>query len=286
MVSLVPSVTESLFELGCGATLAGITDFCVHPADGVHGLARLGGTRTPDLAAIRRLAPDLIIASREENRREDLQALAAEGFRVWLTFPRTVRQALDLLGDVIHLFRLTRQGLQLAVLEKAFEWAEQAAQAAEPTAVFCPIWRQPAAGEGEPEWWMTANQGTYLHDALRLCGARNVFASRERLYPLAADLGRQLPEDPGDRDTRYPCVTPEEVAACRPEVILLPDGPYPFGEADLRAWEAFPEIPAVLNSRVYLVDGSLLTWPGIRLARLLSSELPLLIGGARQEVNP
>jgi ABC-type Fe3+-hydroxamate transport system substrate-binding protein len=144
--------------------------------------------------------------------------------------------------------------------------------------VFCPIWREPAAEAGPAAWWMTGNRATYLHDVLAVCGGQNVFAARERRYPLAADLDpAALPEPPQpDRDTRYPRVTPAEVAAAAPEVILLPSEPYPFGAADLGAFDAWPDLPAVAQGRVQLVDGAMLTWPGTHLARALA-ELPALL---------
>jgi ABC-type Fe3+-hydroxamate transport system substrate-binding protein len=274
VVSLVPSVTESLFDLGLGDRLVGVTDFCVHPADKVARLPKVGGTKNPDLNRIRALAPDLIIANQEENRQDDVEALAGEGFKVWTTFPRTVRQAIDLLWDIIRLFRVPQLGQTLSVLETSCEWARVAAENAAPVRVFCPIWREPPASEGRPRWWMTVHRETYVHDVLRLCGGENVFAERERRYPLAADLGT-LPSRaaPPEWDIRYPRVTPDEVANCAPEVILLPSEPYAFTEADLTAFDAYPQIPAVRDQRIYLVDGSLLTWHGTRLARAVM-ELP------------
>jgi len=281
VVSLVPSVTESLFGLGCGGALVGVTDFCVHPAEAVKRLPRVGGTKNPDLQRIQAAMPDLIIANQEENSQASLAALAAEGFRVWLTFPRTVRQALDLLHDLVRLFRVSAMGHQLSALETAYEWASLAAENTPPVKVFCPIWREPGAhppAEG-PRWWMTIHRDTYVHDVIRLCGGRNVFADRERRYPLAADLGESQAATPGPaagRDTRYPRVTTQEVAEQAPDLILLPSEPYLFSESDLAAFDDFGEIPAVKNKNIRLVDGSLLTWHGIRVARALA-ELPAII---------
>jgi iron complex transport system substrate-binding protein len=278
VVSLVPSVTESLFDLGLGQTLVGVTDYCVHPAALVAGLPKVGGTKNPNLQLIKAALPDLIIANQEENRKEDIEALQAEGFKVWLTFPCTVREAIDVLWGIVRLFRVPQMGQRLSVLETAYEWSNGAAENMPPVKVFCPIWREPEAEASPPRWWMTINHATYVHDLLRVCGAANVFAERDRLYPLAADLGEApalataLPE----RDTRYPRVTMAEVVEHAPEIILLPSEPYPFTEADLAAFEAFPEIPAVQNKRLLLVDGSLLTWHGTRLALALA-ELPALL---------
>ncbi|MGH2522403.1 MAG: cobalamin-binding protein [Anaerolineales bacterium] len=290
VISLVPSITESLFDLGLGDRLVGITDYCVHPADKVTALPRVGGTKNPDLARIKAALPDLIIANREENRKADIEALQAEGFKVWVTFPRSVREAIDLLWATIRLFGVPLMGQRLSVLETTYEWSSLAAANMPPVRVFCPIWREPEATDGvsAPRWWMTFNRETYTHDLLRVCGGQNVFADRDRLYPLAADLGETPPESATvdlDRDTRYPRVTPAEVAERAPEVILLPSEPYPFTEADLSAFGAFPEIPAVRNGRIVLVDGSLLTWPGSRVARALA-EVPSWLDAARAAGAP
>jgi ABC-type Fe3+-hydroxamate transport system substrate-binding protein len=220
------------------------------------------------------LRPDLIIANREENRKEDVEALQGEGLKVWVTFPCTVRAAIDLLWSITGLFRVPQMGLRLSVLETSFEFASLASADTAPVRVFCPIWREPPTGP--PRWWMTVNQATYTHDLLRLCGGENVFAGRERLYPLEADLGEAPPEPPGDRDTRYPRLRPEEVAERAPEVILLPSEPFAFTQADVETFDALPGVPAVKNGRIRLVDGSLLTWPGTRLAHALA-ELPAIL---------
>jgi ABC-type Fe3+-hydroxamate transport system substrate-binding protein len=274
VVSLVPSVTETLFEFGLGDRLAGVTDYCVYPAE-AQRKPKMGGTKNPDLKRIQAALPDLIIANQEENRKEDVGALRAAGLKVWVTFPCTVQEAVDGLSAMTRLFRVPRFGQQIAMLEKSLEWASLAAENAAPVRVFCPIWREPSAAEGQPRWWMTINEDTYVHDLLRVCGGENIFADRERLYPLAADVGQGESKDTG-RDTRYPRVTPEEVAERAPDVILLPSEPYPFAEADLAAFETFPDLPAVKNNRIHLVDGSLLTWHGIRLARALA-ELPAIL---------
>ncbi len=284
VVSLVPSVTETLFEFGLGDALVGVTDYCIYPEAAQHQ-PKMGGTKNPNLARIQAALPDLIIANQEENRKEDVEALRAAGFKVWVTFPCAVQEAIDGLSAITRLFRVPRFGQQIAMLEKSLEWASLAAENATPVRVFCPIWREPAIADGPARWWMTINEDTYLHDLLRVCGGENIFAGRQRQYPLAADLGTPsllarsptVPQrEANGRDTRYPRVTPEEVADRAPEVILLPSEPYAFAEADLAAFEAWPDLPAVQNQRVHLIDGSLLTWHGIRLARALA-ELPAVL---------
>ena len=278
VVSLVPSVTGSLFDLGLGQCLVGVTDFCVYPPAGVAGLPKLGGTKNPDRERLLALQPDLVIVNQEENRREDVEALRAAGLAVWVTFPSTVREALNVLWGMIRLFNVPQQGRTLAALERSYEITSQAAANMRAVGVFCPIWRDPPAAEGPAVWWMTANRDTYLHDVLRICGGRNVFAERDRRYPLAADLDPARPAGAPEatRDTRYPRVTLAEIVAAAPEVILLPSEPYPFSEADREELLACHDIPAVQDERVYLLDGSWLTWPGTRLAQALA-DLPELL---------
>ncbi|RPI33248.1 MAG: hypothetical protein EHM70_06580 [Chloroflexota bacterium] len=162
-------------------------------------------------------------------------------------------------------------------MEGPLDWYESAAAGGRPRRYFCPIWQdETSAGQ---RWWMTFNQNTYAHDLLRLLGGDNVFAARVRRYPLAADLGQALPQDPGEHDTRYPRVTLEEILAADPEVILLPSEPYVFAEHHQEEMLTLLEsTQAARNHKVYLVDGSLITWHGTRLARALR-ELPALLEG-------
>ncbi len=275
VVSLVPSVTESLFDLGLGSRVVGITDYCVHPAEALTHLPRIGGTKDVRVADVIALQPDLVIANKEENTRPAVEALQAAGMPVWVTFPETTRDAIDLLWDIIRRFDVPQQGHRLAALEKVYEWAAAAAENATPVRVFCPIWR---SGEAQDEWWMTINGATYVSDLIRVCGGANVFAERERRYPLAADLdpnpARAMETAPGD--VRYPRLTVDEILATQPEVILLPSEPYAFSEADRDYWMQFADLPAVQNNRIHLVDGSLLTWHGTRLAKALQ-EIPSLL---------
>lgn len=267
VVSLVPSVTESLFELNLGGRLVAITDYCVHPAHEVARLPRIGGTKNPDIARIIDLKPDLVIVNREENRKADAEALTAAGIPVWVTFPRTVADVFNMLWNMMYVFDDTSMVPRVRMIEYTADWlrgiAQQKEDRGEPLPrVFAPIWKDP---------WMTFNADTYAHDLLALCGGANVFAERERLYPLQADLGQAqayAPDDPRaqGRDTRYPRLTLDEIIAAQPDVILLPDEPYAFSEAD-RAFFLSLDVPAAHYQRVHLIDGSLLTWHGTRVAR-------------------
>ncbi len=267
LVSLVPSITESLFDLGFGDRVVGITDYCLHPADQLNGLPRVGGPKNPNLHAILALQPDLILANREENTPAALEKLAASGLHIWLTFPRSVAETLSMLRDMALLFRSARAMQQIAQLERSLEWARAAARNRPAVRYFCPIWQ----GEREDEpWWMTFNSQTYMSDLLSLLGGENVFATRQRRYPLAADLGLAPPQPAPGRDRRYPRVTRAEILAAAPEVILLPDEPYPYNETHLTGLrQQLAATPAVQDGRLLLIDGSLLTWQGTRLAKAL-----------------
>ncbi len=276
VVSLVPSVTESLFELGVGARVVGITDYCVHPADQVAHLPRIGGTKNADIARISALRPDLVIANQEENSQQDVLALQAAGIPVWVTFPKTVREAFNLLWNMMHVFDDTSMVERIRSTEWLCDWLERMEHPE--CKVFAPIWLDPL---------MTFNADTFAHDLLRTCGGTNVFAERERLYPLAADLGQAEPFSPDDprraaRDTRYPRVTLAEVEAAQPDVILLPSEPFAFDTSHIPLFAAL-DIPAARNQQIHLVDGSLLTWHGTRMARALNT-LPHLLCPAKSEV--
>ncbi len=274
IVSLVPSMTETLFDLDLGHLIVGRTDYCIRPTDKVGNIAAIGGTKNPRVEDIIALTPDLVIANREENRREDVEALEAAGIPVWVTFPQTVQDVFNLMWNIMYLCDITTMVERVRLIEWTYDWVNNIAEDKEltdPVRVFCPIWLDPL---------MTANANTYMHDLIRVCGGSNVFAERERLYPLAADLGQQDPLPDIDarvvgRDTRYPRITWEEVEQAQPDVILLPSEPFEFTEEHIPLFAKL-DTPASRNNRIHLVDGALLTWHGTRLAFALN-ELPTII---------
>ena len=279
VVSLVPSMTESLFDLGAGGAVVGVTEYCRPPATELSRLAVVGGTKSVDPQAVIELKPELVLANQEENTREVVEALEAAGLKVWVTFPRSVEEAIQVLWAVVRVFRLTQAQAKVQTLELTMAWTARAAAAEVAVPTFVPIWEGEAGSAGR--WWMTINRGTYVHDLLAICGAGNIFADRDRRYPLAADVeGAPSEEQPG-RDTRYPRVTRQEVLERKPELILLPSEPYAFDETDaLRMAETLRGTPAADHGRIQTVDGSLLTWHGTRLGRALT-ELPGLIRPAQ-----
>jgi len=246
IVSLVPSLTESLFALGLGDRVVGVTDWCVHPAAAVAALPRVGGTKTPHLDAVRALRPDLVLANREENRKRDVERLEADGLPVWVTYPRTVRDGALLLRELAAL------GADEEAVDRVVVPVEQAVDEASrvrplrPSRVFCPIWKGP---------WMSVGADTYAHDLLSLCGGENVFAERA--------------------DRRYPRVSEEDIVAAAPEVVLLPDEPYRFGAPEVEALRCL-DVPAARNGRIHCIDGTLVSWYGPRIAQAVAVVRPLL----------
>jgi iron complex transport system substrate-binding protein len=268
VVSLVPSITESLCDLGFGNSLVSITDFCIYPPDQLAHVPRIGGPKNPDVSKIIHLKPDIVFANQEENEPQDVYAFEAAGIPVRVFFPKTVRQAVADLWELSGVFQSEEGGLRVHMIEMTLDWITALSQDLEPIPYFCPIWQE----EGSyGQWWMTFNADTYMNDLLRLLKGRNIFSERVRRYPLEADLG-ETAEVPADgKDIRYPRVTFDEILDACPEVILLPNEPYPYTEQDRQKFfELFSETPAAQNGHIYLIDGSMLTWPGTRMARALT----------------
>ena len=271
IVSLVPSLSESLFLLGLGDRLVGVTEYCVHPEGAFAGLPRLGGTKDADVDAIRATAPDLVIANQEENTSRVVRKLADAGIDVWVTYPRSVEEGVLLLEDLAmlgaspaahdeHVAPSRRAYDRAAAQRAARELETRRAPGAQAPKVFCPIWRDP---------WMTIGSDTYIHDLIELCGGANAFANSSASRSPAP--GAAVGSDAGGHDSaarasrRYPRVDLEALVEAQPEVILLPDEPYAFGEAD-RAFLAELDLPASRRGRIHLIDGTLVSWYGPRIA--------------------
>jgi ABC-type hemin transport system substrate-binding protein len=239
IVSLVPSLSEALFALGLGDRVVGVTDWCVHPAEGVAALPKVGGTKDPDVAAICALRPGLVIANREENTRRVVAQLEAAGLRVWVTYPRSVAEAVALLREIaLRGGRDAELASLVLPLEQALARAGRE-RPSRPARFFCPIWKDP---------WMAVGPDTYAHDLLSLCGGENAFAER--------------------RERRYPLVSEAEIVAAAPEVIVLPDEPYAFGAREAAELAKLP-VPAARAGRIHCIDGTLVSWYGPRIARAI-----------------
>lgn len=245
VVSLVPSLTETLFALGLGDRVAGVTDYCVHPAAPLRELPRVGGTKNPSLERILELRPDLVLANREENRKRDVERLEAQGVRVFVTYARSVREGSDeigLLGRIGDREEAAR-GIQDAI-ERAWERARSRAREPRPR-VAALVWKQP---------FMAVGGDTFADDLIAQCGGLNVFS----------DAGR-----------RYPRVLEAELVRARPDVVLLPTEPYAFGPRDRNELLAL-DLPAARERRVHVIEGELLSWYGPRIARALDELSELL----------
>jgi ABC-type Fe3+-hydroxamate transport system substrate-binding protein len=237
IVSLVPSLTEALFVFGVGARVVGVSDFCVEPREAVSAKTKVGGTKTVDVAQVQALQPDLVVASAEENRREDIQSLVRAGLDVFVTLPTTVGGAIDLLEQLAGMTGAVKAGARVvAEAREALAEVQASNEERQPVRTFCPIWRNP---------WMTVGPGSYMHDFITVCGGDNVF---------------------GLRHERYPRVQLSEMAERDPEVVLLPDEPYPFDLKHVPEISAFREVSAVRDGRIHLLEGKHLCWYGPRIA--------------------
>jgi ABC-type Fe3+-hydroxamate transport system substrate-binding protein len=251
-----------------GSSVVGITDYCIHPAEKLIGLPRLGGTKNPHIEEIVNLQPDLVLANWEENTRQSVDALEAVGIPVWVTFPKTVRQSIDILWTLAGIYENSIAAVRLETLEVALDWAATASADNRGTSYFCPIWF--GQDDGGAPWWMTFNQDTYCNDVLKAVGGENVFADRQRRYPLLADLGKASPEPAGERDIRYPRVTIDEIQNADPDIVLLPNEPFEFTPNHKQMMRNYLQnTRAARENKIILVDGSLITWPGTRLAHAL-----------------
>lgn len=259
VVSLVPSDTLSVCDLGCESALVGRTDYCVLP-ESVSALPSVGGTKNPRVKDILDLRPDLVLANQEENSKRDLEEIAQTGIKVLVAFPKRVADGLAGLARLAQIFGLrgdTRATTLIKAGYEAYREADSARAKQTPLRVFCPIWMDPL---------MTINGDTFISDMLDLAGAQNVFIERERRYPLAADIANAKPlskEKVGERDTRYPRITMDEVNARAPELVLLPDEPHPFNEEDRAVFAAQPT-PAAARGAIVRTDGKDLCWYGSR----------------------
>ncbi|MEL7833501.1 helical backbone metal receptor [Fodinibius sp. Rm-B-1B1-1] len=225
IVSLVPSLTELVIDLGMENKLVGRTRFCIHPKEKVDDIAIIGGTKNPRLDKIRTLDPDYIIANKEENRREDIQALQ-EDFEVNVTEIATIEDALIVIHQLAKTFDQTSKAKQLiSNIQQALENRPEVPKLN--TAYL--IWKDP---------WMTVGRDTYIHDILDHWNFPNVFANRER----------------------YPKITLEDIKKQNPDLILLSSEPYPFKEKHMAQIEE-----ACPAARVLLVEGEWFSWYGSRM---------------------
>jgi ABC-type Fe3+-hydroxamate transport system substrate-binding protein len=201
VVSLVPSLTESVAAVRPQA-LAGATDWCTHPA----GLTvtRVRGTKNPNLAVIKDLRPDIVLANQEENRRLDVERLRAAGIPVWVTVIRTLDEAFASLRRMFTAGLGWPEPRWLTEAEEIWRTSPNGPR----LRVVIPVWRDP---------WMVVGSRTFTGDIAARLGLDNVYASH--------------PE-------RYPHVSLDELTGAQPDIVVLPDEPYQFTATD--GPEAFP----------------------------------------------
>ena len=208
VVSLVPSLTEALASVAADR-LVGATDWCTHPAD--LDVPRVRGTKNPDLAAIAALAPDVVVANKEENRELDVRRLRERGVRVWVTDIETVPQAVASMERLLDGIGWDRPEW---LAEARRLWCGPLPRVSRRVAV--PIWRDP---------WMVVGSRTFTGDLLRRLGWENVFGAHEE---------------------RYPHLDLAEIDGAGADAVLLPDEPYVFTAED--GPEAFTRTPTELVS--------------------------------------
>lgn len=225
IVSLVPSQTELLAYLGLEEETVGLTKFCVHPKAWFRSKERIGGTKSVKLDVVRALQPDLIIANKEENDREQVEALAAE-FPVWISDIKTLEDSYDMIKSVGEMCgKATKAEALNKELRKKF--ARVHGFARKSVAYF--IWQKP---------YMAAGRDTFINHILKIGGLDNVFKDYERYPEVSIDLLKER----------------------SPELILLSSEPFPFKEKHIAEMQEFCP-----NADIRLADGELFSWYGPRL---------------------
>ena len=226
IVSLVPSQTELLHYLGLENEVIGITKFCVHPNKWFRNKTRIGGTKNVNIDAVKALKPDLIIANKEENVKEQIDALQAIA-PVWVSDVNNLEDALQMIEAIG--FLTGENGKANSLLEKIkFSFNLLKTQNNQLNACYL-IWREP---------YMTVGGDTFINIMLGFCGFKNVF---QNAY-------------------RYPEITVQQLASLNCEIVLLSSEPYPFKQKHI------DEIQAILpNTKIILVDGEMFSWYGNRL---------------------
>ncbi|WP_311136287.1 ABC transporter substrate-binding protein [Hymenobacter cellulosivorans] len=226
IVSLVPSQTELLFDLGLGSRVVGVTKFCIHPAEARQRTTVIGGTKNFDFEKIEALQPDLIIGNKEENYQAGIEQLAQK-YPVWLSDISNLDEALDMIRRV-GLITGRKSAADAMADEIAGSFAARTvSDPLIPAAYF--IWRKP---------YMVAASNTFIDTMLPRAGFRNVFAGLNR----------------------YPEITAEQLAVAAPAVILLSSEPYPFAEKHVAEFQTICP-----SATVRIVDGELFSWHGSRL---------------------
>jgi ABC-type Fe3+-hydroxamate transport system substrate-binding protein len=231
IISLVPSQTELLFDLGLNEEVIGITKFCIHPEEWFRNKTRVGGTKNINFKMIQSISPDLIIANKEENLKEQVEDLAAS-YDVWGTDVNDLYDALNMINGLGILTGKVEAAALLALkIQTGFKDLERKnfKEKKIPAAYF--IWKDP---------YMVAGGDTFINDMMQYAGLENIFAEKRR----------------------YPQICLEEIKKKKCEWILLSSEPYPFKQKHKE--EIQIQLPGI---RVELVDGEMFSWYGSRMLK-------------------
>jgi ABC-type Fe3+-hydroxamate transport system substrate-binding protein len=227
IISLVPSQTELLFDLGLNEEVIGITKFCVHPQQWFHNKQRIGGTKQVKMDLIHQLQPDLIIANKEENVKEQIEELSAR-YPVWISDVNNIEDACEMITQVGAMTGKERNALLLITKIKA-KFSQRSVHSPKTKTAYL-IWQNP---------YMTVGGDTFIHSMLEAAGFENVFADK----------------------TRYPEITPDDLKITQCQLLLLSSEPFPFKQKHLEELQAL--LPGI---RIILVDGEMFSWYGSRMA--------------------
>jgi len=225
IISLVPSITELLYDLGLDMEVAGITKFCVHPPEAKKEKAIIGGTKNIHLEKVKALNPDFIIANKEENVKEQVEALAGECI-VYVTDINTLEDAVNMINDI---GMITHTSIKADHIISKIKDGFSAIRPMNRIDTAYLIWRNP---------YMTIGGDTFIHDMLTKCGLQNIYSSKTR-YP--------------EVDIKY-----LKQQACK--LLLLSSEPYPFKQKHID--ELQQQLP---GTKILLVDGEMFSWYGSRL---------------------
>lgn len=226
IVSLVPSQTELLYDLGLNEEVVGITKFCVHPEEWFRNKKRVGGTKTVHIDIVQALQPDLIIANKEENTKEQIEELAAL-YPVWTSNIQTIEEGLQMIAEV---GRLTgKEDIANELATRITDGFANIQKTNTPRRVAYFIWRKP---------WMCAGGDTFISNMIERIGWKNVLTDKPR----------------------YPEIDINDLAAMGTDLVLLSSEPYPFKDLHIAELKA-----ALPDAEILLADGEMFSWYGSRM---------------------
>ena len=246
VVSLCPSLTELVFDLGAGATLVGRTRYCVEPTGRVEAVPPFGGTKNPKVEDILRVRPDLVLMNREENRKEDADALRAGGLHCRVVYPRTVEETAAMVREVGRVLGREKEAEVIARdVEQELEAAWSRAVRAQPHRWAYLIWRKP---------WMTVSRDTYISQMLALANWKTA--------------GH-------DPQVRYPEVRVDRKLLTDIDLVLFSSEPFPFKPAHV---EEFRRHSGDSTTPCAFIDGEMTSWYGSRAVKGLRYLRELAMG--------